>query len=336
MFTFTGKRIIMTVNTERTEDENMRKRIDINTGWKFYEGDLAPKKPTDGWGGAKARAHFKGAAAFDFDDSAWRSVDLPHDFLPEKDYCFKTNENSDMRDIPEMESIGSRLFAGGCIEGGAAWYRKKLTISDGLDENRVYIHFDGVYRGSVLYVNEYYVGTHASGYGGFYYDITDFLNAGENIVAVRVDASEREGWWYEGGGVYRPVRIEVVDNIHIEPWGVSVIAQPDLTNNTACVKINADILNRNLEQKSVRVEAEIKDGGGNTIARNDGSVSLDAWSSTLYSGEVKLDNVTLWDLDDPYLYSAAVRLYLGETVCDEYEATFGIRDMRFDCDRAFT
>lgn len=44
----------MTVNTERTEDENMRKRIDINTGWKFYEGDLAPKKPTDGWGGAKA------------------------------------------------------------------------------------------------------------------------------------------------------------------------------------------------------------------------------------------------------------------------------------------
>lgn len=335
MFTFTGKSIIITVNTARTEDENMRKKININTDWKFYEGDLAPKKPTDGWGGAKARAHFKGAAALDFDDSAWRNVDLPHDFLPEKDYCFKTSQNSDMRDIPEMESIGSRLFAGGCLEGGVAWYRKKITIADDLDENRVYIHFDGVYRDSALYVNEYYVGTHASGYGGFYYDITDFLNAGENMIAVRVDASEREGWWYEGGGIYRPVRLEIAHNIHIEPWGVAVTASPDLTNGTARVKINADILNRNLEEKSVRAETEIKDGSGNTIAKTDGTVSVDAWERARYSGEVTLDSVTLWDLDDPYLYSATVRLYVGETVCDEYEVTLGIRDMRFDCDGGF-
>ena len=88
----------------------MRRVIDLCMDWKFREEDLEPRKPTDGWGGAKARAYLKGAAAIDFDDSAWRTVDVPHDFVSEKEYCFKSADSGEMRDIPEMESIGSRLF----------------------------------------------------------------------------------------------------------------------------------------------------------------------------------------------------------------------------------
>ena len=102
----------------------MRKIIKFDSQWKFFRGDLQPVKDTDNWGGAKARAYDFGAASEKYDDSQWRCVDLPHDFVAEGEYCFKNSASEEMREIPEMESIGNRLLAGGCLEGGVAWYRK--------------------------------------------------------------------------------------------------------------------------------------------------------------------------------------------------------------------
>lgn len=314
----------------------MRKVIKFDNQWKFFRGDLAPKKETDGWGGAKARAYDFGAASIKYDDREWRTIDLPHDFVAEGEYCFKNSANDEMRDIPEMESIGSRLFAGGCLEGGVAWYRKWLKTDNSFVDKRVYIRFDGVYRDSTLYVNQYYVGTHTSGYTSFYYDITDFITIGEeNIIAVRVDASEREGWWYEGGGIYRDVRIEIVDNIHIEPDGVFVAAKPNLKNGTAEIEISANILNRGFDERSVWVEAEIKNSDGHIVSRLDKAVSIKGWDRAEFSDSGIINNVKLWDIDDPNLYSAKLRLYYNENVCDEYIVSFGIRDIRFHADSGF-
>ena len=314
----------------------MRKIIKFDSQWKFFRGDLPPVKDTDNWGGAKARAYDFGAASEKYDDSQWRCVDLPHDFVAEGEYCFKNSASEEMREIPEMESIGNRLLAGGCLEGGVAWYRKWFKADKSLADKRIYVYFDGVYRDSTLYVNQYYVGTHKSGYTGFYYDITDFITLGrENIIAVRVDASEREGWWYEGGGIYRDVRIEIVDNIHIEPDGVFVTAKPNLKNGTAEIEISANILNRYFEEKSVWVEAEIKNSDGHTVSRLDRAVSIKGWDRAGFSDSEIINNVKLWDIDDPNLYSAKLRLYYNENVCDEYTLSFGIRDIRFNPDSGF-
>lgn len=314
----------------------MRKIIKFDSQWKFFRGDLPPVKDTDNWGGAKARAYDFGAASEKYDDSQWRCVDLPHDFVAEGEYCFKNSASEEVREIPEMESIGNRLLAGGCLEGGVAWYRKWFKADKSLADKRIYVYFDGVYRDSTLYVNQYYVGTHKSGYTGFYYDITDFITLGrENIIAVRVDASEREGWWYEGGGIYRDVRIEIVDNIHIEPDGVFVTAKPNLKNGTAEIEISANILNRYFEEKSVWVEAEIKNSDGHTVSRLDRAVSIKGWDRAGFSDSEIINNVKLWDIDDPNLYSAKLRLYYNENVCDEYTLSFGIRDIRFNPDSGF-
>ncbi|MCH5210300.1 MAG: DUF4982 domain-containing protein [Oscillospiraceae bacterium] len=311
-------------------------KINFDKDWKFFPGDLSPQKPTDDWGGAKARAYFNGVPSEKFDDSKWGAIDLPHDFVSYKEYCFKTSDNAGMRDIPEMESIGSRLFAGGCLEGGIAWYRKKFTIDENLENKRVYIHFDGVYRNSTLYLNEYYIGTHASGYTGFYYDITDFINiGGENIIAMRVDATDREGWWYEGGGIYRHVWLEIADNIHIEPWSVSVESKPDLKTNTAHVKINVGILNRYFGERTVYVETEIKDMEGRSVSEIGKMVNVSEWDSAQYSDSTALNDITLWDIENPYLYSASIRIFDNETVCCEYNVNFGIREIRFDSDKGF-
>lgn len=314
----------------------MRTKTSFDNDWKFYQGDLYPQKPTDNWGGAKAHGYLKGAVTFDFDDSDWRSVTLPHDFVSEGKYCFDAGGNSDMLDIPEMESIDSRLFAGGCLEGGVAWYRKKFTLSES-DDRRVYIHFDGIYRNSTVYVNEYFVGTYASGYSDFYYDIIDFLNLdGENVIAVRVDATEREGWWYEGGGIYRHVWLEVTDSVHIEPHGLFASAEKiDLEQHISVVRLCYNICSRAFEDKDIRIEVEISDDEGETVSELNRMLPVKAWGKIEYCEKMFVENVKLWSLENPYMYTASVRLYEKEALIDEYSVKFGIRDIHFDADKGF-
>ena len=314
----------------------MRYTINFDSGWKFHLGDLYPVKPTDGWGGAKARAYDFGVPSENFDDSDWRTVELPHDFICEKDYCFNSSDNEQMRNIPEMESIGSRLFAGGCLEGDIAWYRKKFRIDKNCKNKRIYIHFGGVYRNSTIYINQYYVGTHTSGYTGFYYDITDFININtDNIIAVRVDASDREGWWYEGGGIYRHVLLEITDNVHIEPWGVFVNAVPNLKNKSALITVDANIINRGFEETQVLVQTEISDNNGHVVSMTDKTVFIGAWDKSKYSNKCTAEKIKLWDIEEPNLYSAVIRLYVNNMLCDEYTLNFGIREMHFDADTGF-
>ena len=310
--------------------------IDFDNDWKFIEADLPPFRSTDGWGGAKAHAYSKGVPAAEFDDSQWQTVQLPHDFVSAKEYCFKSSGSSEMQDIPEMESIGSRLFAGGCLEGGAAWYRKRFKLGGETENKRVYIHFDGVYRDSTVYINQYYVGEHKSGYSPFYYDITDFVDFdGENIIAVRVDASEREGWWYEGGGIYGHVRLEVVDNVHVKPWGIAVRSVPGSDKKTAETGMEVSVLNRCLEKRELLIETEIRDREGHLQTKGEKTVTAAAWDEAKCSLGLTLDGIHLWDTEDPYLYKAVIRVFSDGRLCDEREVSFGIRELRFDADSGF-
>lgn len=314
----------------------MRSKIKFDDNWKFSVGNYYPQKPTDGWGGAKARGYLKGAVTFDYDDASWRDVTLPHDFVSEGNYCFENGNSEDMVDIPEMESIDSRLFAGGCLDGSIAWYRKKFTLEN-CNNKRVYIHFDGIYRNSTVYVNEYFVGTHTSGYTGFYYDITDFVNLnGDNIIAVQVDATEREGWWYEGGGIYRHTWLETVDEIHIEQNSLFVSAESiDLKEKNSVINFCYTISNRSFENKDIHIKAEIKDSNNTVVSGFEQDLSLKEWSNVEKSEKLFMENIKLWDLDNPYLYTATVRIFENNNLCDEYNVNFGARDIRFDSDKGF-
>lgn len=299
----------------------------IDENWKFYRGDLAPHSQTDGWGGAKARAYFKGVPSFEFDDSGWREVSIPHDYVSESDYCFQKNGHSDMIDIPEMESIDSRLYAGGCLEGGVAWYRKRFVLPKN-SKKRVYLHFDGVYRDCSVYLNQYYVGHHESGYGAFYYDISDFVDfEGENILAVRVDSRGREGWWYEGGGIYRHVRLEITDHIHIAPYGVHAYARKvDIKNKTAEINVKIHAINKTDADAEVVSTVELYDPFGTLAAKKETVLNIAAWDSCFHTFDLVPDSIMLWDLESPDMQYTA-KVTVGDS---EHSVKFGIREMRFD------
>ncbi len=310
-------------------------KTELNSGWKFFRGDLAPADPADEWGGAKARAYSFGAAAADCHDSAWRTVDLPHDFVSEGDYSRRQTGTAGMQRIPEMESIDSRLAAGGSLEGGVAWYRKRFSLPYD-DDRRVYLHFGGVYRNSDVYLNEYFIGHHTSGYTSFYYDITDFVNfGGDNILAVRVDSRGREGWWYEGGGIYRSVWLEVTHRQHIAPWGVFAAPSADIEKKTASVKITTELANKAFEDKTLTVRSVIEDAEGNAVTELSTDVFAAAWDGAVCNQAAELSSVRLWDIDDPYLYMLKTYIYDGAELTDVRETRFGIRECRFDADKGF-
>lgn len=310
-------------------------RIKLDKGWKFFRGDLSPKRSTDEWGGAKAKAFFFGAAASDFDDSKWREVDVPHDFVIEGDYAQKLADGG-MQDIPEMESIDSRHFAGGSLEGGVAWYRKTFNTPQECDGKRVYLCFDGVYRNSDVYLNEYFIGNHTGGYTSFYYDVTDFINiGGENKMAVRVDATGREGWWYEGGGIYRHVWLEIKDSIHVKKWGTFVSSQVDLENKTAQLTVRTEIENKCFENKSVTVKSQIVDKNGSEIALLTDEIPLEAWDEGVCTQTVTVENADLWDLENTDMYTLRTVLYADGRERDVCDTPFGIRHIRFDADNGF-
>lgn len=318
----------------------MQKQINFDKNWRYFIGDLAPRAETDGWGGAKARAYNSGATAQGLDDTKWKTVTLPHDFVIEGDYTRKHMENSDMQAIPEMESIDSRHFAGGSLDGGICWYRKCFSSEADWRNKRIYLHFGGVYRNSTVYMNEYFVGTHKNGYTSFYYDITDFLNMdGENVIAVRVDSTGREGWWYEGGGIYRHVWLEVKEQIHIEPYSLYVAARDiNVQGKSANICIQAELQNFYLEEKQPEVEVVIRDAEGNVVVQGEKSAvseTIPIWDKRIWKKQLTMNHITLWDIDNPYLYSVELKVYVNGQLMDSEQMNLGIRKQEFDSEKGF-
>ena len=318
----------------------MAKQINFDQNWRYFIGDLPPREETDGWGGAKARAYSSGATAFELDDTKWKSVTLPHDFVIEGDYTRKYMENFDMQAIPEMESIDSRHFAGGSLEGGICWYRKRFASEEDWNDKRIYLYFGGIYRNSTVYINEYFVGTHKNGYTSFYYDITDFLNMdGENVIAIRVDSTGREGWWYEGGGIYRHVWLDVREQVHIEPYSLYVSAKDiDVQGQTTNVHIQAAIQNFYLEEKQPKVQVTIKDAKGKDIVQSEQIAvreEIPSWDKRIWKHKISMKGVTLWDIDNPCLYTMEIKVFINGQQIDSEQTTFGIRKLEFDAEKGF-
>lgn len=307
----------------------------IDKNWKFFRGDLVPHCNTDGWGGAKGKSFYFGAAAEDFDDAGWRPVNLPHDYGIEGDYVRKSEPFIGGDRVPDMETIDSRHFAGGSLERMPAWYRKHLPISGSFKDKRILIKFEGVFRNCSVYVNEHYIGTHESGYTGFYYDISPFVEEGrDNVLAVRVDPTGREGWWYEGCGIYRHVWMIVTEPVFFEQDGLVVTSTPNIKERRASVHICADVNNHLEKEADVSVHFTILDQKGNQCASAEKDMSAAPWMTNVCTVDVDMQNIIVWDVDNPYLYTLRAEIYQRgkRDPIDSAEIPFGIRSIRIDAE----
>ena len=311
----------------------MAREININRDWRFFPGDLEPHTTASGWGGAKAKGFGFGAAKKDLDDSGWKQVNIPHDFVVEREYTKKQETFGDYGNIPAMETIDTRLVAGGSLEPGVGWYRKHFDAPIEWDGKRIFLLFEGVYRGSIAFLNHYDIGSHQSGYTKALYEITDYLTyGGDNLLAVRVDASEREGWWYEGGGIYRDVKLIVTDSVHFEQDSIFIRSGSDLHT----VLVTAEAVNQNTVSVNTQVSITILNPSGTCVASEQKEITIDAWDSEKVNFTLHLDEICLWDLDTPQLYQACISVTSKQLQTeDTMQVSFGIRSMKFDVNNGF-
>jgi beta-galactosidase len=265
-----------------------------------------------------------GPANKDFDDRAWRILDLPHDWCVELPF-----------DSTISHSHGYKAIGRSSPENSVGWYRKKFFIPESDLGKRISIEFDGVHRNSIVWVNGFYLGTEHSGYTSFSYDITEYLNyGGNNVVAVRVDAAMEEGWYYEGAGIYRHVWLTKTSPLHAARYGTFVTT--DLNDNTSVITCRTTVINESNEKSIFDIEEIIFDAEGKSVASGSKKkMMLDPGEQKEFFSFYNVKDPKIWSIGNPYLYKLKTIIRLKGKITDTYETTFGIRTVRFDPDEGF-
>ena len=253
-------------------------------------------------------------------DSAWRGLDLPHDWAIEGPFDPKINPH-----------CGALPFF------GVGWYRRHFTLPESARGKFFSIEFDGAMSNSRVWLNGQELGGRPYGYIGFAFDLTPHLRFGgqENVLAVRLAPEDQSSRWYPGAGIYRNVWLDITGAVHVARWG-TYITTPEVSGDKAAVSIRTEIQNRRADPagshagdlhprcrrqgsrqpqrpRPPRLPPAAKETGGQ---RRSTSPSPSAGIST-----------------DPYLYRAVSTLKDGERVLDRYVTPFGIRTIEFDSDQ---
>ena len=303
------------------QSHSSREHINFDENWRFAYGNASD--PAKDFNFRIANIFSKtGAAqhtAIDpkFNDSSWRSLELPHDWVVELPFVNSANA--------DVMGHGYKPVGGLFPETSVGWYRKHFTVSKKDSGQRFQIQFDGVYRDAMVWVNGFYLDNHKSGYTGVEYDVTDYINYDkDNVIAMRVDASQYEGWFYEGAGIYRHVWLNKYARTHIVTNGVFVYTK--VGSNTADVSVEVTVENEGTQSTTLQLVSILKDRSGKRVGTTSApTITLDANEKRTIKQKVSVVNPKLWSLDDPYLYRVTTSLRTNGKSIDEETLRIGIR-----------
>jgi beta-galactosidase len=306
-----------------------RERIRFDDGWRFALGHATDRARDfnfeTGYFSDEAKAGFgDGPADPKFDDRAWRRLDLPHDWAVELPFSEEASV-----------SHGFKAIGRNFPQNSIGWYRRTFPIAQSDLGRRISLEFDGIYRDAVVWVNGFRLGRHASGYTGQSYDITDYLNYGEdNVVVVRADATKEEGWFYEGAGIYRHVWLTKTAPLHLVRRGTAIAT--DLQPNAAEVRVRSSLVNESAQEVRFEVEQQVRDAAGAVVAAATASTAALAAGRTAESAvALSVPSPRLWSVETPTLYRLVTTVRANGAVVDRDEVPFGIRTVRFDPNHGF-
>ncbi len=300
----------------------MRHEFLLDKDWRFLLGDgevKAANSHSDSYSSSKAGQE-RGIPNMDYDDSNWRTVDLPHDYFTETEFK------------PE------NLISHGYKTRDNAWYRKSFTLPQEFEGKHIFISFEGTAVTARFYLNGSLIGRSFSAYAPTDIDITDraFFGDRTNTLAVYIDGFTTEGWWYEGAGIYRHVRLYVKEQLHIAHDGIFI--KPMLIENTANdwnTICEATVENTGYEDSSFKIRTEIFDGE-RLIASGESEEQLcSADSKTVVKHTLKVEDPARWDVIDPKLYNAKVTLIRNGEEIDNDSVRIGFRTFTVDVNKGF-
>ncbi len=266
----------------------------LTDGWKFLYGD-------------EEAAWQKG-----FDDSAWRTVTLPHDWSVEHPFSLRNSSGT------------------GYLDGGIGWYRGYFTLPEEAAGKCVRLVFDGVYKNAAVWVNSYYQGIRPFGYTEFSYDITHCVHVGKiNEISVKVTHTDiADSRWFTGSGIYRKVSVVAEEPVHPAEHSI-VFSTNGVSEKQAGITVRQTILNASDEDRFVKVRTTI----GDLVLEGETPVTANGQTQMMLNG--RIENPRLWSPESPALYTMRTEYTVdGQT----YEADcqqVGIRKLTFDKDKGF-
>ncbi|WP_288805386.1 glycoside hydrolase family 2 TIM barrel-domain containing protein [uncultured Novosphingobium sp.] len=262
------------------------------------------------------RADPEGAETPTLDDASWQVVTVPHDWAIAGPFD------------PNAKAAGENGF----LPSGVAWYRKTLDLTP-QPGRRYFIEFDGIMERSGVWVNGHHIGYRPMGYVSQRYDMTRHLRAdGHNVIAVRADTSAApSSRWYTGSGIYRRVRLIETDDVHI-PQGGAYVRATAISDAQATIAVTTDVQNDAGAATDIKVELLLTDPDGREVARTvTPATSVAAGRTINLPAEIALPRPHRWDINDPALYRASIRVLAADgTLLDNEDVRFGLREARFD------
>ena len=290
----------------------------INNDWTFAMGNAASKELDYTHGTeyftyickAQSSNHSHAPIMPEFDDSSWQKVSLPHDWAVDLPYS------------PEAShSHGYKCIGWKYPENSVGWYRKHIEIPAEDKGKQFFIEFEGIYRDSEVFCNGFYLGGERSGYASSVYTLTPYLNyGGDNVIAVRCDASLEEGWYYEGAGIYRNVRLYKSGPVSMKHYSLKISQKKtdgsiwtvsdgtaDVYVDESCIDLDYILADAAVNRDKVTREIEIRDAEGRRVERAE----------------------RRWSIDSPYLYTLTVRLFYDGELSDVVTRRFGVRTLEF-------
>lgn len=315
-----------------------RERLAFDDNWQFAFGNAASPEKDFGCGTEyfnyltkAASVHNEGPYTLKFNPEKWgvewQNITLPHDWVVGLPYAKEASHSHGYK------TVGFRY-----PETSVGWYRKIFTIPAEDEGRRIALQFDGIFRDARIWVNGFYLGHEPSGYATQVYDISEYLNyGGENVVAVRADATLEEGWFYEGAGIYRHVWLDKTDNLHVAPFGTFIYSNMSAPYDNAVVKIETNIGNNDARPAKYSLKHTLLDPDGNVIAGTSVPISyIAAKGSDTSIAEINVVNPRLWDLETPQLYTVITDVINDGDVKDTYRTKIGLRDVAFDAETGFS
>src|SRR5659263_151338 len=296
-----------------------RDREKFDFSWQFHKGDIAMKRvvKAGGQGGLtdiNVKIISKGDTTIDYSnvESAkiffphdWKEVNVPHDWIV---------ENSFVKD----NSMGSQPAVSGYLPTGIGFYRKEFEIPEADKGKKISIEFDGIFRNSTVWVNGHLLGNHQSGYTPSNYDLTNVLryrNEGKNAILVKVDATQPEGWWYEGAGIYRHVWLIKTDRLHVARFG-TYVTTPTVSDAESTVNIQTTLKNEYKTTKNVTLVSKIINKKGLVIDTKTSTLSISPLDQTEVSQTGTIEKPLLWSPETPNLYKILTEVVENGNIVD--------------------
>jgi beta-galactosidase len=307
-----------------------RDHLSLDSNWRFHLGHADDISMDFGFGNEERGEFGKVGGFFDVSDPAfdlhdWRVVDLPHDWAVELPF-----EKAD-----RLVAYGSKPLGREYPATSIGWYRRVFDIAESDLGRRLTIEFDGVFRDALVALNGHFLGRNLSGYAPFEVDITNVANyGGSNVLVLRVDATQNEGWFYEGAGIYRHVWLRKTHPVHVAHWGTFVTSE--LMSDHAVLTIRTEVENTKEEMTSCQVSSTIFGAAGRQVARQQSlPARIGPGERHHFTQLITITHPELWSIETPHLYQLATNVSVGGTPVDDYRTSFGIRSLRFNANEGF-